>query len=133
MGTAALLKYLHEEFDKEGNIEFYFCMGSDAFIDFAEGKWKESGRIKQLLQGRFIVLHRQQEGVNEDRQGLLEQRVRETPGAVILDLCTIQLTDVSSTQVRECRDQSLLAKLTLPSVVEYMKQNSMYQFAAGGD
>jgi nicotinic acid mononucleotide adenylyltransferase len=36
-----------------------FVMGADTFLDLNAGKWKESARVLDVLQGRLVVLERE--------------------------------------------------------------------------
>lgn len=63
VGTAALLEYLHEREQtnsrhENSTVEYTFCLGADAFMDLTDGKWRESERVLELLQGRLLVLNR---------------------------------------------------------------------------
>jgi nicotinic acid mononucleotide adenylyltransferase len=77
VGTAALIDYYNYQMSRQRNnidkydintvqstattncTEYTFCLGSDAFFDLTAGKWKESQRILQILQGRLLVLLRE--------------------------------------------------------------------------
>ena len=102
VGTAALLEYFLQQ-EQPQEQEYTFCLGADAFLDLTAGKWKESERVLQLLQGRFLVLQRigiQQN--NNDTTTIdtaLEKRVQSIPGARLVSLPS--LGDVSSSRVRE--------------------------------
>ena len=90
-------------------------------MDLMAGKWKESQRVMELLQGRFVVFDRHSANNNEE----LVRKIQNTPGAQLLRIDS--LTNVSSSQVRQCSDESQLAKMVTPSVLEYMKENKLYQ------
>ena len=98
-------------------------------MDLTDGKWKESDRVLQLLQGRFLVLNRMQQPQNigdnnnnnnnndattnhnhndnhddddlqqQQQRLLLQERVASVPGARLVSIPT--LGDVSSSQVRQ--------------------------------
>jgi len=127
---------------------FYFCLGADAFLDLTAGKWNESARVLKLLDGgrRLVVLHRrggaeQQEQLDNSGDGggdspsssptdnndrLLTRRVQET-GARLLRIG--HLGSISSSQVRECASVNELNGMVVPQVLDYMRDNHLYQFA----
>ena len=101
------------------------------------GKWKESDRVLQFLDGgrRLVVLHRRNNNDTNldaderthDHERLLLRHVQET-GAQLLIIG--HLGSVSSSQVRACRDVDELRTLVVPQVLEYIQSNRLYQFAA---
>jgi nicotinic acid mononucleotide adenylyltransferase len=119
VGTAALMEYYHSV-DKTC-AEYYFCLGADAFLDLLAGKWKESRRVLDLLRGRFVVFHR-----HSAEHALLREKVQHIPGAQLLEVES--LTDISSSQVRQCSDESKLSRMITPSVFNYIKKHKLYQF-----
>jgi len=125
VGTAALIEYLQST---EPAAEYTFVLGADAFVDLVSEKWKESARLLQLLQGRFIVLERPEENSDtnneENARHLLQTQVRAVPGARLLRVD--HLTAVSSSQVRECGDVHLLQTMVVPAVLDYMRQHGLY-------
>jgi nicotinic acid mononucleotide adenylyltransferase len=46
--------------------QYYFCLGADAFMDLMARKWKESDRILQRMQGRWLVVPRPTASSEED-------------------------------------------------------------------
>ena len=150
VGTAALLEYLAEQSKEE---KYTFCLGADAFLDLTAGKWKESERVLQLLQGRCLVLHRAEEDGGDDATGeettidafptsttekvqqkcnpssLLVQRVASVPGAKLLRVPT--LGAVSSSKVRDAIAAGDTASLTPdmihPDVLAYILDKGLYQ------
>jgi nicotinic acid mononucleotide adenylyltransferase len=128
VGTASLLEFLHST---EPEFDFSFCLGADAFLDLTAGKWKESTRVLKLLEGRLVVLYRQT-GASSDteRDAFLQERVKDTPGARLVYMD--HLNDISSSQVRACRDEGELATMVVPDVLAYMKEHKLYQFAKEG-
>ena len=137
LGTASLLDYLHQDNVNNNNATiFYFCLGADAFLDLMAGKWKESDRVLQFLDGgrRLVVLHRRNNNDTNldaderthDHERLLLRHVQET-GARLLIIG--HLGSVSSSQVRACRDVDELRTLVVPQVLEYIQSNRLYQFA----
>jgi len=159
VGTAALLEYLIET---EGSIEqqfpdedegmgsssnaatpeFALCLGADTFLDLIDGKWRESGRVLDLIQGRILVFYRppssststssvaDAESGNalkrrkQERFDLLQRRVDEVPNARLLRVDGLE--DISSSQVRSCTDVSELRRMVVPGVLEYMRQHKLY-------
>ncbi|GAX20118.1 hypothetical protein FisN_17Lh071 [Fistulifera solaris] len=89
VGTAALMEY-YQSLDNS-SVEYYFCLGADAFLDLLAGKWKESQRVLGLLQGRFVVFHRHSADI-----AMLQEKVQQMPGAQLLEVES--LTNVSSSQ-----------------------------------
>jgi nicotinic acid mononucleotide adenylyltransferase len=120
VGTAALMEY-YQSLDNNSSAEYYFCLGADAFLDLLAGKWKESQRVLDLLQGRFVVFHRHSADI-----AMLQDKVQQMPGAQLLEVES--LTDVSSSQVRQCSDESKLSQMVTPSVLDYIKEHKLYQF-----
>jgi len=124
------------------NTIFSFCLGADAFLDLMDGKWKESARVLELLDGgkRLVVLHRSSSSSapesttssdDDDKKNddtVLLRRVEET-GARLMRID--QLGSISSSQVRLCSDRNKLSTMVAPRVLEYMKANHLYQFSSG--
>ena len=75
----------------------------------------------ELLEGRLVVF---------DRNGKLQQ---QQPLQQAHRLPVDTLTSVSSSQVRACRDPNQLADMVVPSVLAYMQQHKLYQFAENDD
>jgi nicotinic acid mononucleotide adenylyltransferase len=137
VGTGSLLEYLQTEYRNESYI-FSFCVGADSFLDLMNGKWKEGRRVLELLENgrRLLVLHRVSN--NHDDHGdpasvspsTTEQYLKsqvDAAGAQLIQMDSVG--SISSTQVRECRDMERLSTLIVPSVLEYIKRNKLYQFA----
>jgi nicotinic acid mononucleotide adenylyltransferase len=157
VGTAALIEYLNKNKNKQDDTEdeevdveevYSFVMGADTFLDLTAGKWKESARVLDLLQGRLVVLEREQLNANstagastgDDNAAAtdtadnvaLKKAVDAVPGARLLRVDN--LNHISSSQVRACpsvveiREQNMV----VPAVLEYMRQHGLYA-AFGGD
>ena len=141
VGTAALMEYLLET---EPNTIFYFCLGADAFVSLLDGKWKESKRVLDSLQGRFIVINRIEEASTNDHtsttaaRDVLAERVASVPGAILMPV-NPSLGTVSSSQIRDCIHKNDLTSLQnnpsiiLPSVLEYIQQHGLYHETKDGD
>lgn len=139
VGTAALFEYLRQ---KHPDTDFDFCLGADAFLDLMAGKWNESERVLEQLQGgkRLVVLHRSSSSSsnssdtatkdNDDDELELSCQIKRT-GARLLQIG--QLGSISSSQVRQCRDREQLSTMVVPSVLDYIRTNGLYQFAATND
>jgi nicotinic acid mononucleotide adenylyltransferase len=138
VGTAALLEYLAEIDQIRGQqCEYTFCLGSDTFLDLTAGKWKESDRVLELLQGRFIVLHRTEEETQTSDTNTVrkqvEQRVANVPGAQLLTISA--LGAVSSSMVREAIAAGGKSSATLdgneslvhPAVLSYIRDKGLYK------
>lgn len=137
VGTAALLEYLLER-QGQAAVEFTFCLGADAFMDLTAGKWKESDRVLQLLQGRFLVLNRMEPnncsgGSNDEttinKANDLQARVASIPGAQLVSVDS--LGAVSSSQVRQAvakQDWTLLQDEAVlhPGVLAYIRDKQLY-------
>ena len=153
VGTAALLEYLQEQ---EPSTVFSFCLGADSFISLVQGKWKESERVLQLLQGRFIVVNRvydpstttpDDDDKNIQQTKELETLVQSVPGARLLPP-NPELGSVSSSQIRALLQdpierQALLSKrlhndkeetnpsndetMIASSVLEYIQEHGLYE------
>lgn len=150
VGTAALLEYLEEQQNNTNNLdhenmikeEYTFCLGADAFMDLTAGKWKESERVLELLQGRFLVLNRI-ECTNNSENGLLangetsipealKARVDSVPGAQLLSVPA--LGAVSSSRVREAvaaKEWEMLEsdEWIHPAVLTYIREHGLYSVA----
>ena len=159
VGTAALLDYLQQSQEPaatdevsvgEGGghqqtpvssvplvPEFTLCLGADTFLDLTAGKWKESSRVLELIEGRIVVLLRKvgEGGVGESDGSsprLLEDRIREVPGSRLLHV--EHLDDVSSSRVRCCTDVDELRRMVRPEVLDYMRERKLYAcFGRDGD
>jgi nicotinic acid mononucleotide adenylyltransferase len=155
VGTAALIEYLNnskgikkQDDDNDDNDEeveevYSFVMGADTFLDLTAGKWKESARVLDLLQGRLVVLEREQLTANsalststdDDNAAdnvALKNAVEEVPGARLLRVDN--LNHISSSQVRACPSVAEIQEqnMVVPAVLEYMRQHGLYS-ALGGD
>lgn len=133
VGTAVLLDFLRFSYP---DYEFYFCLGGDSFLDLVHGKWHHTDRIlndlllcndNQPQKRRLLVLYRSAQH-GEDR-GHLIQEYADKLGVRLIHIS--HLGNVSSTQVRNCTDVRELQssqQLILPSVLEYIQRNGLYQF-----
>jgi nicotinic acid mononucleotide adenylyltransferase len=131
VGTASLLDYLDHAFNEKDEMDFTFCLGTDAFLDLTAGKWNESARVLQYFCGsKLVVLHRQgvvaADAPPGNDNGLLEARIRQT-GARMIHVG--ELGSISSSLVRQCRNPEQLTALVGPRVSEYIQTNRLYQFA----
>lgn len=108
--------------EEEPETDFTFCLGLDAFVDLANLKWKRSEHVLSL--GRFVVIDRL--GYSEGDR-IVQQR--QTTSSNIRLLRIPKLDMVSSTMIRSCRDEEALQSLLTPSVLDYIKEQKMYQFA----
>jgi nicotinic acid mononucleotide adenylyltransferase len=151
VGTAALIEHLNKQDDKDKEVEeqYSFVMGADTFLDLTAGKWKESARVLDLLQGRLVVLEREQlttnstastatASIGDDHAAdtadnvALKKAVEAVPGARLLRVDN--LNHISSSQVRACRSVAEMQEqnMVVPAVLEYMRQHGLYT-AFGGD
>ncbi|CAB9527570.1 expressed unknown protein [Seminavis robusta] len=108
IGTADLLEYYNRQDDIP--TDYTLCLGADTFLDFTGGKWRRTQDILDLIQGRFVVLFRQEDttysGKQEpNQQQQLEQAVAKLEGTYgsgsIRLLQVPTLGAVSSTLVRK--------------------------------
>lgn len=118
VGTAALIDYLETIYT---NVDFVLCLGTDAFLDLVAGKWRESERI---LQNEAVYLWVVARGPPTLSFPTMPPRSR-----ILND---IPLIDISSSQVRQCRDISELASMVHPKVLEYIQERRLYMFADDG-
>ena len=115
---------------------------ANLFLDLTAGKWKESSRVLELLggKGQLVVLHRSSSAPSDDSDVvsfaddtlhvdnlLLSRRLKETNARL---LRIGHLGSISSTQVRECKDLERTSAMVVPRVLEYMRENHLYQFGA---
>jgi nicotinic acid mononucleotide adenylyltransferase len=156
VGTASLIAYLNktnnnnkDDKGEEEQVEeiYSFVMGADTFLDLTAGKWKESARVLDLLQGRLVVLERLTTAVASTATGddsnaadtdtadnkaavALQKRVEAVPGARLLRVDN--LNNISSSQVRECHNRPVAEiqeqNMVVPAVLEYMRQHGLYRY-----
>ena len=138
VGTAALLEYLLEQQSNcDSEVKYTFCLGADAFMDLTAGKWKESARVLTLLQGRFLVFHRIEEGNDNKNAAItntsrlaIQERVQSVPGARLISVPS--LGAVSSSRVREAvaaQDWNVFQSdetMVDPKVLTYIRDNGLY-------
>jgi nicotinic acid mononucleotide adenylyltransferase len=148
VGTAALIEYLNKnkennKLDEQGEEveeQYSFVMGADTFLDLIAGKWKESARVLDLLQGRLVVLERLTNNSTAtastgdynaadtvaDNDVALNKAVEAVPGARLLRVDN--LNHISSSQVRACRSVVEMQEqnMVVPAVLEYMRQHGLY-------
>jgi nicotinic acid mononucleotide adenylyltransferase len=120
VGTASLLDYLSQE--TNDSAEFHLCFGSDAFCDLVKGKWNESQRVLDSAAG-IVVVHRAS-ATNNDK--LLEESSASSKHSKAQMLNVDGLSNVSSSQVRECTSVKQLENLVVPKVRDYIQTNSLY-------
>jgi nicotinic acid mononucleotide adenylyltransferase len=158
VGTAALIEYLNkrnskgndrqdgDNKDEEVEEVYSFVMGADTFLDLTAGKWKESARVLDLLQGRLVVLEREQltaksasttssTSMGDDNgaaNAALKEAVEAVSGARLLKVDN--LNHISSSQVRACPSVAAIQEqnMVVPAVLEYMRQHELYA-VFGGD
>jgi nicotinic acid mononucleotide adenylyltransferase len=123
VGTASLFQYLQGE---HPDIEFHFCLGEDSFWDVVQGKWKESERVLDAFRNRLWVVRRAASNEDSTNAGSVEAA---GVGARILHVP--DMTSVSSSRVRACRDIEELKNLVTTSVLTYMEEHRLYSFATG--
>jgi nicotinic acid mononucleotide adenylyltransferase len=171
VGTASLIAYLtrnkqtnnnnankvNDEGEEEVVEQFSFVMGADTFLDLTAGKWKESARVLDLLQGRLVVLERltltttttastctttddDNNAAHADTTAdtadhmaaavALQKAVEAVPGARLLRV--ENLNNTSSSQVRECHSRPVAEiqeqNMVVPAVLEYMCQHGLYGY-----
>jgi len=121
-------------------------LGADTFVDLTDGRWRESRRVLDLLEGRILVFvrpssrsasttQRQEDDStspdeNDNDSGNLpdlEDRIGRVPNARLLRVD--HLEDVSSSQVRSCDDVSQLERMVVPDVLDYIREHELYAFA----
>jgi len=137
-----LLEYLFEkeksqyqyQRQQQHEHEYTFCLGADAFLDLSAGKWKESDRVLQLLQGRFLVLNRIDGTPNNNNTNNnivpteLQDRVDKVKGARLVSIPS--LGGVSSSRVREAVGRGdwddLDAQMVNPNVLIYIREKGLY-------
>jgi nicotinic acid mononucleotide adenylyltransferase len=129
VGTGALLEYLRIEYQNQPCC-FSFCVGADAFLDLMNGKWNEGRRVLDLLENgkRLLVLHRASNDCDASHSTTTDLNSKvDAAGARLIQMGS--LGSISSSQVRECQDLKQLSTMIVPSVLEYIKSNKLYQFA----
>jgi nicotinic acid mononucleotide adenylyltransferase len=124
VGTAALLDHLAQQPGSEEEY-YYFMLGADAFIDLMADQWLESARIRETLQGRFLVVRR-----NDNDDEALSLALAREPRAKLLPMLLHQT--VSSTRVRNCGNVAELATLVTPAVLAYIQQHGLYALGQTG-
>jgi nicotinic acid mononucleotide adenylyltransferase len=123
VGTAALLDYLGQQPGSEEEY-YYFMLGADSFIDLMADHWLESARIREMLQGRFLVVPRQ-----ASHDEALSLALAREPRAKLLPI--LPHRTVSSTRVRNCGNVAEMATLVTPAVLAYIQQHGLYALHGG--
>ena len=110
VGTADLLEYYQSQDqlqDTTTTNEYTLCLGMDTFLDLMGGKWRRTRDILELVQGRFVVLFRQESdttaaNVKESQQlETARQSLEDTYGPGCCQFLHVPtLGAVSSTLVR---------------------------------
>jgi nicotinic acid mononucleotide adenylyltransferase len=171
VGTAALVEYLNNNQNQDNNNnqdedvkdpeveeQYSFVLGADTFLDLIGGKWKESARVLDLLQGRLVVMERATTATasatasadddhaadtavadvadnddDDDDNVALKKAVEAVPGARLLRVDN--LNHISSSQVRACRSVAEMREqnMVVPAVLEYMRQHGLYAAFGDGD
>lgn len=108
------------------DVEFHFCLGEDSFWDVVKGKWKESERVLNAFRNQLWVVRR---AASHDGRTSAETDSVETAGVGARILHVHNMTSVSSSRVRACRNMEELKTLVTNPVLEYMKANGLYSFA----
>lgn len=144
VGTADLLDMLLEQ---DESLEITLALGADTFMDLTRWKWRRSKDIITCLEGRIIVFQRIS-GIDNNNNGnsalIKEEELRERIHAVskvFQDTCpnlsdnimlvqVPSLSSISSSMVRTCTDEDFLLGALGPSVVQYIKDKKLYNWAA---
>jgi hypothetical protein len=125
VGTASLVHYLQGQ---HPDVEFHFCLGEDSFWDVVSGKWKESERVLDAFRNQLWVVRRI--ASNDERTTAVPGLV-EAAGVGARILRVPNMTSVSSSRVRACRNVEELKTLVAAPVLRYMEANGLYSFATG--
>lgn len=148
VGTADLLDMLIEaQNGSHMEDEFTFSLGSDAFLDLTNWKWRRSKDIFKLINFRILVIQRLSPSSNSSTQdedlvseSVLKQRIEEVYSQmadegikvernIFVTRCT-SLSAVSSSSVRSSNDDRYLSKVLNSSVFHHIKKNKMYGYAS---
>jgi nicotinic acid mononucleotide adenylyltransferase len=125
VGTASLVRYLQGE---HPDVEFHFCLGEDSFWDVVNGKWKESERVLDAFRNQLWVVRR---AASSDERATAVPGLVEAAGVGARILHVHNMTSVSSSRVRACRNMEELKTLVAAPVLRYMEANGLYSFATG--
>jgi nicotinic acid mononucleotide adenylyltransferase len=123
VGTASLLQYLHQAYP---DTQFSFCLGADSYVELLQGKWREGSAVLELLGNRLVVFSR-----GRPHETITTTTTTATNDQYRHSFVTVpELSTISSTQVRACRDPEQLRTMVAPAVLAYIQRHSLYMFAA---
>mmetsp|Transcript_10686 Transcript_10686/g.23643 ORF Transcript_10686/g.23643 Transcript_10686/m.23643 type:complete len:243 (-) Transcript_10686:59-787(-) len=136
VGTADVLDMVTSA---EPNVDFTIALGADTFIDLASGKWRRTEDVFRLVGYRMVVFRRlSEDGSNEnkstEKDHLLQesiakwQLINSTQSSIrVIQIPT--LTNVSSSAVRRCTDETMMKEMVSSDVLEYIQQQRMYKLS----
>jgi nicotinic acid mononucleotide adenylyltransferase len=133
---------------KSKSVEYTLALGDDTFMDLSEWKWRRSKDIIEILQGRIVIFRRltkvdtsktnnssnEEEGPVDDklkdRINLIADELKQTCPDLKhnLRIMDVELSPISSSLARECKDEEGLSSMLSDKVVNYIKDHKMYAF-----
>ena len=108
LGSIDLIEMLQDEFPQ---LQFVLAFGGDTYRDYIRGLWKGGRKLEERVP--LVVI---------PRSGV--------PGIEGSEESSPQLTDVSSTEVRNSRDHDYLGEVLQPEVLAYIEEHRLYGFGA---
>ena len=106
-GTVDVVRHLYTV---HSDSRFGLLLGADTYTDLAAGRWKESRRLKELVD--VVVVPRR-------GASLVEGAATPEPPP---------LSDISSSVLRVTSDPAIWQKAVLPEVFEYVVKHGLYGF-----
>jgi len=124
VGSIDILEYLIEKYGDK--IEFSWIVGADAYHDICAGKWKRGDVLLQKVNMEIM----ERKGCREiDLKECATEQANQNVAAKKITKHEVPfLTDVSSTQVRNCSDESTLRNMVPESVASYIVSRKLYAF-----
>lgn len=113
VGTIDVVSYLRAVYPQ---AEFSLTLGTDTYNDLRQGKWKKGAELLKMV--KFVVIARPGQPLDPNVQQTLDVQVHSVP----------QLTEISSTRVRNSTDERFLREALNPKVLEYIKTHGLYSF-----
>ncbi len=121
--TINTLKAAEKHFAPEGDCEFYFLVGTDAFLKIEI--WKQS----EALLRDFGIIVGKRPGYREEELKLVSERIEEKYGTEIVEIQNREL-EISSTEIRTLLKSDAhedLSPYLYPEVERYIKENGLYK------
>lgn len=112
-GTVGTIDVVRHLMTHQSGHQFVLVLGGDTHRDLMAGRWKESERLRSLVEVWPVV----RPGVGE--------------GVLNVEKAGPALEAVSSSALRRSRDRDLWASVVQPQVLDYIRQHRLYGFSDG--